>query len=155
MIGWNLYFTNCELFWPSPLKVGIVSHISQTRKMRPGVWKSKVIGLTIISAEMQICWTFIQLKPKSFPQFLSWSFQLPVSPIPSGREETCVLRAQNSVYMDCGLCHACLLDEDVLNGPVVVSSWNSPWNNEGYCLFLCRFGESSFILAGPPSYLRF
>ena len=34
-----------------------------------------------------------------------------------------VLRVQNSVHVDGGLCHVCLLDEDILNGLVVVSSW--------------------------------
>lgn len=69
-------------------KVGIVSQISQKRKMRLRDWKSKVTVFRIFVFQPR-CENLLDVYPvKCFPQLLCWRFQLPLPPILHGREET-------------------------------------------------------------------
>lgn len=47
----------------------------------------------------------------------------PFASQPPWQRRNQALRAQNSVCVDGGLCQACVLGEDTLNGLVVASSW--------------------------------
>ena len=136
MIDWYLNFTNYWLVWLLSLKVGIVSQISQKRKMRLRDWKSKVTVFRIFVFQPRcenlldvypVGWTFIQSNA-SLSFFAGGSSSLC---LPSSIAEKKPDAEGPELCVDGGLCQACVLDEDTLKGLVFASSWKFSWNNQG------------------------